>query len=319
VVVTGADTRAPGEAIIVIEDLRKVYGSVTAVSRLSLTIRSGEVFGMLGPNGAGKTTTLEMIEGLRKPDGGSIRVGEVDAVRQPARLKEVVGIQLQSTALFQYLTIFELLQLFASFYETAMPDRELEALLVQVSLREKRDRRVQELSGGQQQRLSLALTLVNKPWVVFLDEPTTGLDPQARRNLWDLVREIHAEGRTVVLTTHYMEEAEALCDRIAIMDHGEILALDTPRALIASLNTPPQISGLSSRPLPLSQLRDLPGVQDVRVDEDGFELRTTDPQGALGGLWTLAASCGAEISNLGVRGANLEDVFLSLTGRRLRA
>jgi ABC-2 type transport system ATP-binding protein len=306
------------DAVIRIAGLRKRYGQVEAVKGLDLEIRRGEVFGILGPNGAGKTTTLEMIEGLRKPDAGSISVGEVDAVRQPARLKEIVGVQLQSTALFNYLTNFEILQLFASFYQNGISDGELEELLAKVNLSEKRKNKVQELSGGQQQRLSIALTLVNKPQVVFLDEPTTGLDPQARRNLWDLVRQINGEGKTVVLTTHYMEEAEVLCDRIAIMDHGEILALDTPRGLIAGLNMPPMISGTTARPLPLDRLQALPGVQDVRVDDEGFEIRSTEPQDALVALLNLAAAMGGEISNLGVRGGNLEDVFLNLTGRSLR-
>jgi ABC-2 type transport system ATP-binding protein len=242
----------------------------------------------------------------------------VDAVRQPDRLKEIIGVQLQSTALFTYLTNFEILQLFASFYEHGMSDAELDELLAKVNLGEKKRSRVQELSGGQQQRLSIALTLVNKPQVVFLDEPTTGLDPQARRNLWDLVRQINAEGRTVVLTTHYMEEAETLCDRIAIMDHGEILALDSPRGLIASLNMPPVISGLTARPLPIDRLRALPGVQDVQLDDEGFQIRTTDPQDALVALFDLAEATGGEIANLGLRGGNLEDVFLNLTGRSLR-
>lgn len=312
-------TRAVDDPIIVIEGLRKSYGKLVAVKHVDLQIGRGEVFGILGPNGAGKTTTLEMVEGLRKPDSGSIHVGTVDAVRDPTKLKQIIGVQLQSTSLFGYLTIFELLQLFASFYDQAMSNADLEGLLTQVNLIEKRKSKVQELSGGQQQRLSIALTLVNKPQVVFLDEPTTGLDPQARRNLWDLVRSINSEGRTVVMTTHYMEEAEELCHRIAIMDHGEVLALDTPRGLIANLNMPPVISGLSSKPLPLPQLRDLPGVQDVREDDGGFEIRTDTSQGALIGLLDLAGGLGITISNLNVRSGNLEDVFINLTGRSLRA
>jgi len=289
------------------------------VKQVDLDIQQGEVFGILGPNGAGKTTTLELVEGLRKPDSGTIMVDGIDVVRQPARLKQIIGVQLQSTALFTHLTNFELLQLFASFYDRGMNDRELDQLLAQVNLTEKRNSRVQELSGGQQQRLSIALTLVNKPHIVFLDEPTTGLDPQARRNLWDLVRTINAQGQTVVLTTHYMEEAETLCDRIAIMDHGEILALDTPRELIAQLNTPPVISGLTTTPLPIDQLRLLPAVQDARVDDEGFELHTGDTAATLVPLLALAGDSGLEIRNLTVRQGNLEDVFISLTGRSLRA
>jgi ABC-2 type transport system ATP-binding protein len=315
-------TAAPGQtdqAIIAVEKLRKAYGKLVAVNDVDLAIAQGEVFGILGPNGAGKTTTLEMIEGLRKPDGGTIVVCGIDAVRHPARLKEIIGVQLQSTALFKYLTIFEILQLFASFYEHAMSDAELEQLLAQVNLTEKRKNAVQELSGGQQQRLSIALTLVNKPQVVFLDEPTTGLDPQARRNLWDLVRAINAEGRTVVMTTHYMEEAEELCDRVAIMDHGEILALDTPRGLIAGLNLPPTISGLTRRQLPVERLQSLPGVLSAQTDDTGFEVKTADPQGTLLGLLEVARLAGTEVQDLNVRTGNLEDVFINLTGRSLRA
>jgi ABC-2 type transport system ATP-binding protein len=308
-----------GQAVIAVEGLRKSYGKLTAVKNVDLEIRRGEVFGILGPNGAGKTTTLEIIEGLRKPDIGIIQVDGIDAVRQTAKLKQIIGVQLQSTALFTGLTNFELLQLFAGFYDHGMNDRELDQLLAQVNLIEKRNSRVQELSGGQQQRLSIALTLVNKPRVVFLDEPTTGLDPQARRNLWDLVRGINAQGQTVVLTTHYMEEAEILCDRIAIMDHGEVLALDSPRELIAQLNSPPVISGLTNTPLPLDALRRLPAVQDVRLDDEGFELHTTDTADTLVPLLGLAASLNLEIRNLNVRQGNLEDVFIALTGRSLRA
>jgi ABC-2 type transport system ATP-binding protein len=305
--------------VIAIAGLRKAYGKITAVKHVDLEIRQGEVFGILGPNGAGKTTTLEMIEGLRKPDAGTIVVDGIDAVRQPAQLKEIIGVQLQSTALFTYLTNFELLKLFASFYRHGMTDQELDTLLAQVNLSEKKHSKVQELSGGQQQRLSIALTMVNKPRVIFLDEPTTGLDPQARRNLWDLVRDINAAGRTVVLTTHYMEEAETLCDRIAIMDHGEVLALDTPRGLIAGLNLPPMISGSTARPLALERVQALPGVQEARLDDDGFEIRTADPQATLLALLAMAADQGLELNNLQVRSGNLEDVFIHLTGRSLRA
>jgi ABC-2 type transport system ATP-binding protein len=308
-----------GRAMIAIHGLRKSYGTVTAVKQVDLEIAQGEIFGILGPNGAGKTTTLEMAEGLRRPDAGSITVAGLDAVRQPRQLKELIGIQLQSTALFTHLTNFELLRLFASFYRQGMADRELEQLLVQVNLREKRNSYVQEFSGGQQQRLSIALTLVNRPLVVFLDEPTTGLDPQARRSLWDLVRQINAAGQTVVLTTHYMEEAEALCHRVAIMDHGAVPALDTPRALIADLHLPPLISGLTARPLPLARTQALPAVQDARIDDEGFEIRTSDPQETLAGLLRLATELSLELSNLQVRSGNLEDVFLHLTGHRLRA
>ena len=283
--------RATGEAVIAIKGLRKSYGKLMAVKQVDLEIARGEIFGILGPNGAGKTTTLEMVEGLRKPDAGSISVNGIDAVRQPQRLKEIIGVQLQSTALFNYLTNFEILQLFASFYARGMSDQELDTLLKQVNLSEKRNNRVEELSGGQQQRLSIALTLVNKPEVVFLDEPTTGLDPQARHNLWDLVWEINRQGRTVVLTTHYMEEAETLCHRIAIMDHGEVLALDTPRGLIARLHLPPTISGVTDKPLPWPACRSA-GRAGRAAGASGFEIRATAPQEALVALMSLATEVG---------------------------
>ncbi len=316
---TSATSVETGQAVIAINGLHKAYGKVVAVKHVDLEIRRGEVFGILGPNGAGKTTTLEMIEGLRRPDAGSIDVSGIDAVRQPALLKEIIGVQLQSTALFIHLKNFEILRLFASFYAHGMTDAELEDLLATVNLSEKRNSYVRELSGGQQQRLSIALTLVNRPQVIFLDEPTTGLDPQARRNLWELVQQINAHGQTVVLTTHYMEEAETLCDRVAIMDHGEILALDTPRGLIAGLDLRPVISGSTARPLPLTRMEALPGVVDARLDDDGFEIHTDEPQETLGGLLHMATELGLELSNLQVRGGNLEDVFIHLTGRKLRA
>ncbi len=218
--------------VIEVRDLTKHYNGLAAVDGISFTVNRGETFGILGPNGAGKTTTLEIIEGLKRATSGSIIVDGKDVARQATAVKHVIGVQLQASTFFDGLTLTETIDMFASFYGRRVNALEL---LAEVGLTEKAGNQVKELSGGQKQRFSIAVALVNEPVVLFLDEPTTGLDPQARRNLWDLVRTIKARGTTVVLTTHYMDEAEVLCDRIAIMDHGRIIALDTPRALIRTL------------------------------------------------------------------------------------
>ena len=220
------------EELLVVSDLRKQYGDFEAVKGVSFRVRKGEVFGILGPNGAGKTTTLEMIEGLRPLTGGTITLDGLNVQRQPYKVKERIGIQLQSSAFFPNLKLIELLNLFNDLYAENSDPMEL---LREVGLEEKAGAYAKDLSGGQRQRFSIATTLVNKPVAVFLDEPTTGLDPQARRNLWDLVQQIQKKGTTVILTTHYMEEAQVLCDRVAIMDEGKIIALDTPEHLIQKL------------------------------------------------------------------------------------
>jgi ABC-2 type transport system ATP-binding protein len=220
------------EALLVVKDLRKRYGDFEAVKGVSFSVRKGEVFGILGPNGAGKTTTLEMIEGLRPLTDGTITLDGLDVQRQPYKVKERIGIQLQSSAFFPNLKLVELLELFNDLYAENSDPMEL---LKEVDLAEKAGAYAKDLSGGQRQRFSIATTLVNKPVAIFLDEPTTGLDPQARRNLWDLVQQIQKKGTTVILTTHYMEEAQILCDRVAIMDEGKIIALDTPDHLIRKL------------------------------------------------------------------------------------
>ncbi|MBS1505190.1 MAG: ABC transporter ATP-binding protein [Bacteroidetes bacterium] len=224
---------ASEQIILEVKDLTKTYeGNIQAVKGVSFTVKRGEVFGILGPNGAGKTTTLEMIEGLRPITSGSVLLDGIKTEEEPYRVKQRIGIQLQSSAFFQNLKLTELIEMFASLYGSSVDAMEL---LNEVGLREKANFLVKNLSGGQKQRFSIATTLVNKPVMVFLDEPTTGLDPQARRNLWDLVAQIKNRGTTVILTTHYMEEAQFLCDRIAIMDDGKIVALDTPDQLIKQL------------------------------------------------------------------------------------
>ncbi len=257
----GAATGAP---IIAVRDLRKRYGQLTAVDGVSFDVAEGEVFGILGPNGAGKTTTLEMIEGMRPIDEGSATIDGIDVRRDPREVKRRIGIQLQASAFFDELTLVELLDLFGRLYGR---DVEPMTLLAMIELTDKAKSQVRTLSGGQKQRFSIASALVNDPRVLFLDEPTTGLDPQARRHMWGLVRRIREEGRTVVLTTHYMEEAEELCDRVAIMDGGRIIALDTPGALV---------DALISRGFRKERVERLANLEDVFIDMTGHDLREED-------------------------------------------
>jgi ABC-2 type transport system ATP-binding protein len=247
--------------IIEVANLHKSYGSVKAVDGISFSLRKNEVFGILGPNGAGKTTTVEILEGLRTPDSGSAMVCGINVVESPQQVKKWIGVQLQASSFFDNLKLTELLDLFASFYGREIDSR---ALLKQVDLEEKAGSYYPKLSGGQKQRLSIATALVNDPLVLFLDEPTTGLDPQARRNLWDLVRGLRKEGKTIVLTTHYMDEAEELCDRVAVVDRGKIIALDTPQALIEAL---------LKRGFHKERVERLANLEDVFLDLTGHALR----------------------------------------------
>ena len=258
-----------------------------------------------------------MIEGLRKPDGGTIEVAGHDAVKDAYNLKRIIGVQLQTTALFDYLNLRETLELFADLYGADSSGERIAEILRMVSLEEKAKSRVEDLSGGQQQRLSIALALVNDPRVVFLDEPTTGLDPQARRNLWDVVRGIREQGKTVVLTTHYMEEAQVLCDRVAVMDHGNIIACDTPLDLIRSLKMDATVLATTEGDLG-GDLQDLPGVEGAEYQGKELRLRTGNTQATITALMTLAAEREVVLENLSVQSANLEDVFISYTGRSLR-
>ncbi len=309
------------EPIIHLRDVRKSYGAFTAVNGINLDVRKGEIFGILGPNGAGKTTTLEMIEGLRQPDSGSIRVAGFDAVKQVDEVRKIIGVQLQSTSLFPYLSAQELMELFGHFYGIANPKQRASDLLAQVNLSDKAGSRMEQLSGGQQQRLSIALALVNTPVVSFLDEPTTGLDPHARRNLWQTILDVRAGGSTVVLTTHYMDEAEHLCDRIAIMDGGNVIACDTPQALIRSLPQDAVVKATSQHRLTWSteQLLRLPGATsaDITHAERGSSIAigTADVQATIVALLNLATAERVHLNDLASTSASLEDVFLALTGR----
>jgi ABC-2 type transport system ATP-binding protein len=301
--------------------LVKRYADVVAVAGLDLTVTAGECFGLLGPNGAGKTTTIEMLEGLAAPDAGEVEVlGRHWAGAAESRaLRERLGIQLQETQLADKLTVAETVRLFRSFYRAA---HSVDEVLGLVELEEKRNAWVGKLSGGQKQRLSVACALVSRPELLFLDEPTTGLDPQSRRQLWDVIGRFRSNGGTVLLTTHYMEEAERLCDRVAIMDHGRVIALDTPRSLIASLGAEhvvefALVDGAVRAPR-VEELASLPGVHAVRLGPDRTALTVAEVHRAVPALLALLERRGAELSLLATHHATLEDVFVALTGRQLR-
>jgi ABC-2 type transport system ATP-binding protein len=298
---------------ISVQDLRKSYGSLAAVDGITFDVRPGEFFAILGPNGAGKTTTLEILEGLRQADSGAVSVlGQPPWPRNPALLPRI-GVQLQASSFFERLTAREQIRTFASLY--GVGTRRADEMLGVVGLTEQAQVRAEKLSGGQAQRLSIACALVHDPELVFLDEPTGALDPQARRNLWDLLRQINADGRTVVLTTHHMDEAETLCDRVAILDHGRILQSGPPAALVRGLDSPVRIS-VESGLLDPAQARAQVAApaDDVRDDGVTLTIATRQPGPVLAAL----ADHGA-LAGLRVQGATLEDVFLQLTGQEYRA
>ncbi len=303
------------DAVIEVRGLIKRYGDITAVDGIDFAVSPGEVFGLLGPNGAGKTTTVEILEGLRPPDGGQALVLGVDVATGADSLKPRIGISLQTAALYPKLTVVEVIDLFRSFYATSLPTDRLVDML---ELGERRNARTKDLSGGQRQRLAVALALVNDPELIFLDEPTTGLDPAARRALWDLIKGLKARGRSVLLTTHYMEEAEVLCDRLAIMDHGRILEHGTVDALISKRFKERAVRFDLIDGIDDESFAALPAVSSVKRDGDAILLYTTDVAATVGAVLALTESRGVEPQNLGIRRATLEDVFLDLTGRALR-
>ena len=301
--------------MIDVRNLVKSYNHKTAVNNVSFAIKQGEIFGVLGPNGAGKTTTLEMIEGIRTPDSGTAILAGLDIRRQKSAVQRIIGVQLQETALFPELTLLETLRFFSSLYPKGMDPRQL---LSEVRLEEKVRDHPQNLSGGQRQRLALALALINDPKVIFLDEPTAGLDPQSRRMLWDIVLKLREQGKTILITTHYMDEAQTLCDRIAIMDGGQIIALDTSAGLISRLGAQATIDcRLEGRAIS-SDIRELPGVIGVRHANERFMVYTTEMQPTLEAMLTYAAQRSIPMTDLQVRTPTLEDVFLDLTGREFR-
>ena len=306
---------AGAEPVIRVEGLIKTYGETRAVDGISFEVPGGTIFGMLGPNGAGKTTTVEVLEGLRQPDAGEVRVLGIDAVRDADQLRARIGVSLQTAALYPKLTVFEVLTLFRAFYPSG---REPDDLIQLMDLGEKRSTRTQNLSGGQRQRLSVALALVNNPELVFLDEPTTGMDPAARRALWDVVLGIRDAGHTVLLTTHYLEEAEVLCDRVAIMDHGRILEEGTVEELVSRRFKERAVRFDAIDGLGDERLAKLPGVSSVKRENGEVLVYTRDVATTIGGVLAAAEELGVEPANLGVRRPTLEDVFLDLTGRTLR-
>ena len=312
----------PAPALLV-RSLRKRYDDVVAVDGLDLEVRSGECFGLLGPNGAGKTTTIEICEGLTAPDEGEVvLVGGRRWATDARELRELLGIQLQETQLTEKLTVEETLRLFRSFYRKG---QSVDRTIALVQLDEKRRARVGTLSGGQKQRLALACALIGDPELLFLDEPTTGLDPQSRRQLWDLVESLKAQGRTILLTTHYMDEAERLCDRVAIVDHGRVIALGTPRELIASLDANQivffAVEG-GEAALAVGDLeaigREAGAKRAPRASDGGWELQVDAPHEAIPALLDALPRHGARLTELRTHSPTLEDVFVALTGRALR-
>jgi ABC-2 type transport system ATP-binding protein len=305
------------DTIVQVEGLRKIYGATVAVDDVSFEVREGEIFGMVGPNGAGKTTTIECLEGLRKPDQGMVRVLGVDPQRESQVLRERTGMQLQQSNLPERMRVWEALDLYASFYPKVADWKEL---LAQLGLEEKRNAPFSKLSGGQKQRLFIALALLPDPLVVFLDELTTGLDPQARHAIWDLVRDVRAKGKTVLLTTHFMEEAERLCDRVAILDHGRIVALDTPAALIHGLGVEERVVFNLDGTLPSGFEKALSGA--VRLEVQGERVVVHGKNGRkvplVSEVVNLLSGNRIQFRDLRTEQPTLEDVFLSLTGREMR-
>jgi ABC-2 type transport system ATP-binding protein len=301
---------------IEVRGLVKRYDDVVAVNGVDLAIRSGECFGLLGPNGAGKTTTIEILEGLNRPDAGDVRVLDQRWTGGADRaLRERLGIQLQEAKLQEKVTVLETIELFRSFYRRGPSP---EQVMRQVALEEKRNAWVVKLSGGQRQRLSLACALVNDPEILFLDEPTTGLDPQSRRQLWDLIEQFRQRGGTTLITTHYMDEAERLCDRVAIMDHGRVIALGTPAELIASLGAEHVVEFSVEGALDFGGVERLPSVRQARREAAGFALIVGEPHVAIPALLAELERQRVTLQRLTTHHATLEDVFVSMTGRTLR-
>lgn len=305
------------EPILQLENVRAAYGRgaqrVEALKGVSLHVQPGEIFGLLGPNGAGKTTLLSCLEGLHQPESGRLRVAGLE----PRTAKGKLGVQLQKAALLDDLTVAELIETYAALYEVYLSQPQVDELLARFDLLEQRRRLARHLSGGQQQRLALAIALANDPEIVLLDEPTSALDPHARRAVWEIIRSLHTEGRTLLLTTHAMEEAEALCGRVAIIDRGQIIACGSPASIIAGLNVNPVLRATVE--LPLEQVRALPGAQSARYTGQHLEIETTQPQATMPALHALAAQLGRSVHEVTLRQPNLEDAFLRLTGRTLNA
>jgi ABC-2 type transport system ATP-binding protein len=306
---------AAAQPVLCVRHLRKAYKDVVAVDGLDLEVHPGECFGLLGPNGAGKTTTIEICEGITPADSGEVEILGMRWASHARQLRQRLGIQLQETQLSDKLTVFETVRLFRSFFGQGPEVSEVIAL---VQLQEKRKSRVGALSGGQKQRLALACALVGDPELLFLDEPTTGLDPQARRQLWELIGQFKLAGRTILLTTHYMEEAEQLCGRVAIMDHGKVIALGTPRELIASIGVEHVVEFNSGAGLDANALAGLEGIRAVHTENGNIRMQVTALHRAVPALLDELGRQGVGLTELRTHSASLEDVFVALTGRHLR-
>ncbi len=309
-----------GDAAIILDHVVAVYGrgnqQVRSLHHIDLTVQAGEVFGILGPNGAGKTTLLACIEGLHPLASGLIRVGGRDIRQFPRAVKRSLGVQLQRTALLNYLTVRELIDVYAALYQVYLTRSQIDDLLGRFDLVAQRHQYAHQLSGGQQQRLTLAIAVAHEPDIVLLDEPTTALDPHARHALWEMIRQLQQEGRTVLLTTHAMEEAEALCDRVAILDRGEVVACDTPMVLIGELEASAVVKVTTSLPVP--EAHKLPGVYEVRDIGQSLELTTQEPFATIAALHEITVCRGYTVRGLVLRQPNLEDVFIARTGRALQ-
>ncbi|HEY2117763.1 MAG TPA: ABC transporter ATP-binding protein [Candidatus Acidoferrum sp.] len=301
--------------VLQVENLVKRYGDVEAVRGLSFSVEEGEVFGLLGPNGAGKTSTIEVMEGLRVPDGGRVSVCGFDPQKNPTELKREIGAALQSTSLPDKIRVSEAIQLFASFYKRS---RKVDELIRRFGLEEKRNAFYNQLSGGQKQRLALAIALVNDPKVLFFDEPTAGLDPQVRREIYEIIEELKREKKTIVLTTHYIEEAEKLCDRVGIVDHGKLIALGTPRELKERSANTTRVEVRLAKPVAIDDLKTLDGVVDAREMDGAYVLHCPRTAPAIVSLVKRLDTEGNELVSLEIATPSLEDVFIELTGRRLR-
>jgi ABC-2 type transport system ATP-binding protein len=305
--------------VVEVQDLRKTFGPVVAVDSISFDVASGEIFTIIGPNGAGKTTTLEMIEGIQRPDRGVIRINGMEWRKDAAQIKQIIGVQPQTSALFDMLTVYENLDVFAGFYDRS---RSVDEIIELINLTEHRNKKVKALSGGQKQRLAIGLALVNDPELLFLDEPTTGLDPQARRNIWDIVLKLKEMGKTTILTTHYMEEAEKLSDRVCIVDQGKIIALDTSQNLIQQLTKERAVHLSFAEAVEANRMAEVvnqfSGVSKVEVEANQLRFWTTVPEETLYHLFKYTTENHVAVDQIGIKDLSLEDVFIAYTGKEWR-
>ncbi|MGM0366407.1 MAG: ABC transporter ATP-binding protein [Actinomycetota bacterium] len=303
------------ETVLSVDKLTKSYGSLAAVDEVSFKVKKGQIFGLLGPNGAGKTTTVEMIEGLRKPDSGKILIQSIDSLKDGEKIKQIIGVQLQSTAIYDKIKVKEAIDLFGSYYEKNIPS---EQILKLISLEGKKNSYYMTLSGGQKQRLAIGLALVNDPDILFLDEPTTGLDPQARRNVWGIIEDLKKQQKTIFLTTHYMEEAEKLCDLVGIMDNGKIIALDAPHNLINQAGLDSTIELRCSEEDFNAIVHNIAGINKSVRQKDRGIIYTRKSSSVLKEIALFAEKNNIQLDDITSRKATLEDVFLNLTGKKLR-